>query len=375
MKEPIRVAQRQGRISRQAHVDLPEGHHEREIGRAGFDGSASHMIHAHPPTSWTSFDGPLRPRAYDTRELKDAHALPFAAPLIVQGATTRVRFWRCQQDMPDLVRDGDGDLLLFIHEGRGEFFCDYGHLAFRDGDYLVIPRGTQWRVQVHEAVSALVIEAHGQSLGLPDRGILGQHALFDQALLDVPQLDEAFEAQKSEDSTCVRVKARGGLTTVTYPFNPLDAIGWKGDLAPVRLNWRDLRPVHSAKYHLPPSVHTTFVADQFVVCTFCPRPLETDPQALNLPFFHSNEDVDEVLFYHRGNFTSRDGIGAGVLSFHPAGVPHGPHPKAREAAKRRDRDHTDEVAVMIDTFEPLEPGPDAGQIERVDYADTWAESS
>ncbi len=375
MNEPIRVSAHQGRISRQAHVDLPEGHHEREIGRSGFSGPASHMIHAHPPTSWTSFDGPLRPRAFDTSELKDAHALPFNAPLLLQGAKTRVRFWRCSEDMPDLARDGDGDLLLFIHEGRGELFCDYGHLSFRDGDYLLIPRGTMWQMKIGEAVSALVIEAHGQSLGLPDRGLLGQHAFFDPALLETPRLDDAFEDQKHERATQVRIKARGALTTVTYPFNPLDAIGWKGDLSPVRLNWRDLRPITSARYHLPPSVHTTFVAEQFAVCTFCPRPLETDPHALNLPFFHSNEDVDELLFYHRGNFTSRDGVGAGLLSFHPAGVPHGPHPKAREAAQRRERDHTDEVAVMIDAFEPLEPGPDVAAIEREGYAATWADQA
>ena len=109
---------------------------------------------------------------------------------------------------------------------------------------------------------------------------------------------------------------------MTYPFNPLDAVGWSGDLAVARINVRDLRPLMSHRYHLPPSAHTTFVGPRFVVCTFCPRPLETDPGALKLPFFHNNDDFDEVLFYHSGDFSSRDNIKAGhgdlpSLRLHP----------------------------------------------------------
>ena len=115
----------------------------------------------------------------------------------------------------------------------------------------------------------------------------------------------------------VQVKRRGALSTITYPFNPLDAVGWKGNLAPVRLNWRDIRPVMSHRYHIPPIVHSTFVADRFVVCTFVPRPIESDPGALKVPFFHSNDDFDEVIFYHQGEFFSRDNIQPGMVTFHP----------------------------------------------------------
>src|SRR5205823_9686969 len=143
------------------------------------------------------------------------------------------------------------------------------------------------------------IEATNSHLGLPDRGLLGGHALFDPAMLETPKLDEAFRAQQEAPGEMrVEIKKRGQVSTVTYPYNPLDAVGWHGDLAPVRLNVKAIRPVASHRYHLPPSVHTTFASDRFVVCTFAPRPFETDPGALKVPFFHNNDDYDEVLFYH-----------------------------------------------------------------------------
>jgi homogentisate 1,2-dioxygenase len=127
----------------------------------------------------------------------------------------------------------------------------------------------------------------------------------------------------------------------------------------------------SHRYHLPPSVHTTFLADKFVVCTFVPRPIESDPGALKVPFFHSNDDFDEVIFYHAGNFFSRDNIKPGMITFHPAGFPHGPHPKAFAAGAKSERKETDEVAVMIDTRLPLDATGQAASIEDVAYADSW----
>ena len=150
------------------------------------------------------------------------------------------------------------------------------------------------------------------------------------------------------------VKRRDRLSTVSYPFNPLDAVGWHGDLAPVRLNWRDLRPIVSARYHVPPSAHVNFVAERFAVGTFAPRPIESDPGALKVPFFHDDDDVDEIIFLHRGQFFSRDNFGPGMLSLHPCGFPHGPQPKAFAIGARRARTETDEVAVYIDTFDAVE---------------------
>jgi homogentisate 1,2-dioxygenase len=272
--------------------------------------------------------------------------------------------------MPSLVRDSDGDLLLFIHEGAGEFFCDFGHMSYRDGDYIVLPRGTMWRLEPAARTVSLLIEAVNGAYRLPERGILGPHAIFDPAALDTPKLDAAFKAQRDGEWT-LRVKRRGAITTITYPFNPLDAVGWKGNLTAVKLNWRDIRPVASHRYHIPPSVHSTFVADRFVVCTFVPRPIESDPGALKVPFFHSNDDFDEVIFYHQGEFFSRDNIHPGMVTFHPNGFTHGPHPKAFAAGAKAAKTMTDEVAVMVDARDALEMGSAAEATEDRGYADSW----
>jgi homogentisate 1,2-dioxygenase len=134
---------------------------------------------------------------------------------------------------------------------------------------------------------------------------------------------------------------------------------------------RDIRPVSAHRYHLPPSVHTTFMSDRFVVCTFAPRPFETDPGALKVPFFHNNDDFDEVLFYHAGDFFSRDNIKAGMMTFHPSGFTHGPHPKALKKMFVQDKPMTDEYAVMIDTRDPLDVGKDAEALENADYVNSW----
>ncbi len=362
-----------GLASRQAHADLPEGSYEREIGREGFFGAATHMYHAHPPTGWSAFEGPLRPRAFDTARLDATCSSPWQAPTLLSNEHVALRMWLGSGSMDHLARNGDGDQLIFVHSGEGDLFCDWGHLEFGEGDYLLLPRGAMWRVEARGPFRLLLIEATRGSLGLPDRGLLGEHAIFDPAVLAVPEIDERFRAQQGEGEWRVEVKARGAVSTIRYPWNPLDAVGWKGTLLPVRLNWRDIRPVVSARYHLPPSVHTTFVADRFVVCTFCPRPTETDPGALKLPFYHSNEDYDEVLFYHRGNFISRDQIHPGMVSLHPSGFAHGPHPKAFAAAQKSVGGETDEVAVMLDARDPLDVADPALAIEWTDYVDSWRE--
>jgi homogentisate 1,2-dioxygenase len=361
----------EGNASRQAHADLPAGTYEREIGREGFFGPATHMYHAHMPTAWSSFTGPLRPRAYDTTKFEQHGASPWGAKPLLANAHVKLRSWRATAAMRELVRNGDGDELLFVHEGAGDLYCDFGHLAFRDGDYIVIPRGTMWRLEPHEAVSLLLIEASDNAYRLPDRGMLGEHAFFDPAVLETPAIDHRFMKQQGDGEWKVAVKRRGQISTITYPFNPLDAVGWKGGLAPVKLNWRDIRPIVSHRYHLPPSVHTTFLADRFVVCTFVPRPIESDPGALKVPFFHNNDDYDEVIFYHQGTFFSRDNIKPGMITFHPAGFTHGPHPKAFAAGAKAERKETDEVAVMIDTRDALDPSPEAEAIEDRAYVDSW----
>jgi homogentisate 1,2-dioxygenase len=290
---------------------------------------------------------------------------------VLFNAHCRIRFWRVAGKMDALARNADGDELVFVHQGRGELFCDFGHLSFEAGDYIVIPRGTMWRLECAEPVAALLVEATNASYLLPDKGLLGGHAIFDPALLDAPSVDDAFRAQQDEKPWRVLVKRRGAVSTVTFPYNPLDAVGWHGDLSVNRINVRDIRPVMSHRYHLPPSAHTTFLGNRFVVCTFAPRPFETDPGALKVPFFHNNDDYDEFLFYHAGDFFSRDNIHPGMATLHPGGFTHGPHPKALERMLVQTKPATDEYAVMVDTRDALEIGAAAASVEWPGYVDSW----
>ncbi|MDO6583164.1 homogentisate 1,2-dioxygenase [Photobacterium sp. 2_MG-2023] len=362
----------EGKASRQAHCDLPEGTYERECGKEGFFGPASHMYHSNPPTGWVEWDGPLRPRAIDTTRLEQPGESPWDASLVLFNNQLKLRVWNTTQSMNHLVRNGDGDEVLFIHQGSGQLYCDYGHLTFTEGDYITIPRATSWRIEVDEPVSMLLIEATNGGYQMPDRGLAGQHAVYDPAVLEYARIDDAFLAQQNNNQRWqVRLKARDQMNTITYPYNPLDAQGWKGNLTVFKLNWRDIRPLMSHRYHLPPSAHTTFVANGFVICTFVPRPIESDPGALKVPFYHNNDDYDEVLFYHKGNFFSRDNIEAGMITHHPCGFSHGPHPKALAASQSQPKKETDEVAVMIDTRYPLEVADLPEGVENKDYVYSW----
>ncbi len=372
MKRYIPVSRVEGTASRQAHCDLPAGTFEREMSKEGFFGPAAFFHHRHPPTGWTEFTGPLQPRAFDLTKLPAGEASPWAAHEVLVNAHCRIRYWRLAGNMPRLARNADGDELLFIHAGTGELHCDFGHLSIEAGDYVVLPRGTMWRIEASGALDVLMIEATNSSYQLPEKGLVGNHAIFDPAVLDTPQIDAAFITQQSGDQTWqVEVKRRNAVSLITYPFNPLDAVGWHGELSVVRLNVRDIRPLMSHRYHLPPSAHTTFLANRFVVCTFAPRPFETDPGALKVPFFHNNDDYEEVIFYHAGDFFSRDNIHPGMMTFHPGGFTHGPHPKALTRMFQQTKPATDEYAVMIDTRDALDPGAAAAAVEWTGYVDSW----
>ncbi len=375
MKRYLNFPLVKGEASRQAHADLPEGTYEREMSKEGFFGPAAFFYHRNPPTGWIDFDGPLAPRAFDLTQINAAPNSLWAAPVVLHNKATEIRLWRLAEPMTALDRNGDGDQILFVHRGAGDFFCDFGHLTIGQGDYVVIPRGTMWRIAPTEPMQILAVEATNSSYTLPDKGLLGPHAIFDPAVMDTPDIDDAFRAQQGDTETRVAVKKRGQVSWMTYPYNPLDAVGWHGELSVARLNVRDIRPIMSHRYHVPPSAHTTFLADRFVICTFAPRPFETDPKALKVPFFHNNDDYDEVLFYHDGDFFSRDNIHPGMMTLHPSGFTHGPHPKALTRMFDQPKAMTDEYAVMIDTRDPLEIGEAASAVEWTGYKDSWKAKS
>lgn len=360
-----------GTTTRQAHVDIPEGTVEEEFAREGFSGRCSHLYRTRAPLLWSGIDGDLRPEAFQLAELPGLGSDDYLAGRVafLRNADTTLSMARVVRAMPYDFRNADGDETLFVHGGSGVLETTFGPLRYETGDYLVVPRGTAYRLVPAADTQLLFIETRGE-VSIPDRGLLGHHALFDPGVIRVPE--PAERSRPVENGRWeLKVKRLDRITTITYDHDPMNVVGWKGDLTVWQLNIRDIRPVSSDRYHLPPTAHATFVADNVVIATFLPRPLENgDPGALKVPFYHANTDYDEVLFYHDGDFFSREGIAAGMATFHPQGLPHGPHPKAIDAVRTKTR--TDEKAVMIDTRYPLEPTREALAVSVPDYWSSWS---
>ncbi len=362
----------QGKNTTQGHKGIPQGHFEEEQGRGGFFGPVSHLIKPAPSTRWNLIEGNLKPHLYDLVELKkpsnhwqrmfynnDVGLYMTSIPAKVEGETLRA------------FRNADGDTLYFTHKGEGTILTEYGLLHYNPGQYIMMPKCCTHTVVAKSDTEFLVIESKSSSYREPDRGMVGKNAFYDPAAFGKPSLEELHAFKKAENIDVTQVQAKRGyhMTRFEYDTCIYDTVSWKGDFFPFTLHIKDMMPMLSARVHLPPSAHTTFVANGFVVCTFLPRPLESDPDALKVPFYHQNIDYDEVLFYHEGNFFSRDNLHAGMLSMHPAGFPHGPHPKAVKNAGTKT--HTDEVAVMIDTRQNLEIDSSLDDVELKDYWKSW----
>jgi homogentisate 1,2-dioxygenase len=359
----------QGKPTRQAHKGIPEGQFEEEQGQGGFFGPVSHLIKAKPSTRWVGIEGDLRPRMYDLVKLESSGS----QRLLYNNDLTISSLW-IKPEAPDQLkarRNADGDWLYFCHKGSGTVLTEYGLLNFTPGSYIVMQKCMTHVFVANDPCQFLLIENRTSHFDEPDRGMLGRNAFYDENALGKPDL-EALNAEiksKHLDIREVQIKHTDEMTKITYDSNLFDTIGWKGDLFPYTLHVDDMMPITSHRAHLPPSVHSTFIARGFVVCSFLPRPLEQDADALKVPFYHQNMDYDEVLFYHDGDFFSRDSLHAGMMSFHPAGFPHGPHPKA--AAKSVTKTHTDEYAVMIDSRWPLKRDAFLEKIELLEYWKSW----
>lgn len=355
-----------GLHTKQAHVRIPENHFEEEHGRKGFFGKVSHLYHKRPPVGWTNIEGDLKPKAQPPMFNEKLHKNTFIS--ILENADVVINIGHFTESFKNFYRSADYDELIFIHDGTGRLETSYGHLDYIKGDYIIIPRGTTYKLYLTTETKILKIESNSE-FEQPDRGMLGPNALYDQTALKIPEAALGSEQDKSEYK--IDIKRLGKITTVTYPYNPLCVSGWKGSLYPFKLSIYDFCPIMSHRYHMPPSAHTTFVCKNFVVCSFVERPLEDTAThgVLKVPFYHSNIDYDEVLFYHQGNFFSRDNIDAGALTFHPQGIHHGPHPKAFKNSDSKT--YTDEYAVMIDARHPLLPTEWFTENENKDYWRSW----
>ncbi|MBX3020758.1 MAG: homogentisate 1,2-dioxygenase [Bdellovibrionales bacterium] len=362
----------QGLFTKQAHKAIPDGCYEEEQGLKGFFGPVSHLIKRQPSTRWTKIDGPLRPHMFDPVKLSEKGGE--GAQRLLYNANLNISLLWLQPKPEHRTRgfrNGDGDVLYFCHQGAGEVWSEYGMLKYRQGEYINIPKCLTHSLIPSEPSVFLAIENCTSHYEEPERGLVGRHALYDSAALGRPDL-EAQNARVAETKAEVKeilVKRLDQITRFEYDAHYYDTLGWKGDLYPYTLHTDNIMPLMSHRAHLPPSAHTTFVARDFVVCTFLPRPLETDKDALKVPFYHQNIDYDEVLFYHAGDFFSRDNLHAGMMSLHPMGFPHGPHPKAMKSVANKTE--TNEVAVMIDSRWPLNIDPALESVELKDYWKSW----
>ena len=362
----------QGNHTTQGHKGIPDGHFEEEQGRKGFFGPVSHLIKPEPSTRWTQIEGPLRPHLYDPTLLPQHFG--HWQRMMFNHDVVLYNYWdkKSLTGPSGAFRNADGETLYFCHSGKGEVFTEFGALSFEKGSYILIPKCVTHSFYFEENSNFLVIESRSSMLREPDRGMVGRNAFYDLAAIGKPCLQKLHQ-RKSElafETTVILVKRQDLFTKFTYSKCYFDTIGWKGDFFPFTLHVRDLMPMLSARVHLPPSAHTTFVANNFVVCTFLPRPLETDVDALKVPFYHQNIDYDEVLVYHDGNFFSRDNLHAGMMTLHPAGFPHGPHPKAVKNVGSKT--HTDEIAVMIDTYNMLSVDDELTKTKVLEYWASWS---
>lgn len=379
----------EGRVPPKHHIAFrqADGHlaYEECLTRNGFDGPYTIAYHQHKPHTQLPADvghgwpapvaiapGALAKRHYQTQIMRASPGAPVdtRVPLLFNTDVVIATLFPTEAD-PVYVSNGDGDELLFIFEGAGLLRTMLGDLRFDSGDYVFIPHGLVHRLipEPSHKQHWLSIECLG-GLTLPRqwRNETGQ------LRMDAPYCHRDFRAPTfvgpiDESIRHLVVKRAGRFHGFAYDHPPLDVVGWDGTIYPWAFPILNFQP-RVGLVHLPPTWHGTFATRGALICSFVPRPLDFHPDAVPCPYPHSSVDCDEVLFYCRGNFTSRRGVGPGSISHHPAGVPHGPHPGAYEGSVGQRQ--TDELAVMLDTHLPLEATAAAAGIEDPQYAASFA---
>lgn len=353
---------------RQAHKNIPENCFEEEQGQGGFYGAVSHLIRKQPSTRWTKIEGSLKPRMFDLNPLQKEKE---TWKKLLYNDCLSVHFYKLETAPPSAFRNASGDTLFFCHQGEGLILTEYGLLNYSSGQYILIPKCLTHAFIPKKPSAFFIVESLRGHFRQPDRGLLGRHALYDSSALIPPDLPALKKYLKDQSLEFKQVTVYHGEEVTHFHYDQciFDVVEWKGDLFPFTLDMKDIMPVMSHRVHLPPSVHTTFLTNDFIVCSFLPRPLEQDKDALKVPFYHQNTDYDEVIFYHKGDFFSRDDLRPGMMSFHPAGFPHGPHPKAIKEVENKKS--TNEYAVMLDSQLPLKRTEDTKALEMDSYWKSW----
>jgi homogentisate 1,2-dioxygenase len=273
--------------------------------------------------------------------------------------------------MDYFFRNGEGDEVIFVHEGSGTLETIFGDLPYSPGDYVVVPRGTTYRFRPEGEQRYLVFETPGL-ITIPKRyrnehGQLMEHAPYYHRDIHPPT---ELHTHRDRGNHTLKVRVRDGYQTYVIDYHPFDVIGWDGYVYPWTFSIHDFEPI-TGRIHMPPPSHQTFAGPNFVICSFCPRKLDFDPEAIPIPYHHSNLQSEEMLYYVDGNFSSRKGIELGSVTLHPSGLPHGPQPGLAERSLGMTETH--ELAVMCDTFHPLKLSKLSHELDDGKYMFSWAE--
>jgi homogentisate 1,2-dioxygenase len=379
-----------GEIPHKRHTQFrkPDGglYREEVMGLEGFSGIQSILYHHFLPprvlrvedlgdacTHYSDY-GAIRHRAFATADVPSGGDAVASRRVLLGNADVTLAVSRPTADMTYFYRNAQAYEVWFAHEGSGTLRTQFGNLDFVPGDYIVIPYGTTWQMTLNAGSARFfVIEAPSQ-IEPPKRyrnqyGQLLEHAPYSERDMRPPS---TIDTHTSSGEYEVRVKVRNRLTRHILDHHPHDVVGWDGYLYPWIFSIHDFEPI-TGRVHQPPPVHQTFQGHNFVVCSFVPRLFDYHPQAIPAPYNHSNVNSDEVIYYCDGNFMSRKGINKHDITLHPTGLPHGPQPGATEASIGAVK--TEELAVMVDTFNPLNVAIDALELEKPEYMASWLDGS
>ena len=378
-----------GNVPHKRHTQFrkPDGglYSEQLFSTEGFSNDSSLLYHVHPPTQIIKTEKPvevspkiaeekmLSHRSFEGFKIRPAKDFLESRVPVLVNHDVHIVLAAPQQSMTEyFYKNADADEMIFVHEGNGVLKTIYGELSFSYGDYVVIPRGTIYQIHFNDESNRLFIVESFSPIRFPKKylskyGQLLEHSPYCERDIRAPQNLQTFN---ESGDFIIKTKKKGMLYNIHYGNHPFDVVGWDGCCYPFAFSIHDFEPI-TGRVHQPPPVHQTFEANNFVVCSFCPRLFDYHPHAVPAPYNHSNIDSDEVLYYVDGDFMSRKNVTRGMITLHPAGIPHGPHPGAVE--KSIGAKQTNELAVMVDTFHPLMLTKQALDIENENYVMSWAE--
>ena len=378
-----------GEIPPKRHTQFnnPKGgfYYEQLFGTIGFDGMASTVYHLHRPTQVKSIGKQYsiapkvavsnniqshRLRGFEVAQKKDYLE---SRSVVLTNADCNIVLAAPQTSLTDyFYKNSDADELIFIHRGSGTLRTMFGNLAFKYGDYLVVPRGVIYQIEFQTKDNRLFIVESYSPIYTPKR----YRNWFGQLLEQAPYCERdirrpaMLETHDQVGDFTIKIKKKNEIIEMVYASHPFDVVGYDGYNYPYAFSIHDFEPI-TGRIHQPPPVHQTFETNALVVCSFVPRLYDYHPKAVPAPYNHSNIDSDEVLYYVDGDFMSRNDVKAGHISLHPAGIPHGPHPGAME--RSIGLKDTRELAVMVDTFKPLQLTEEALKISDDGYYQSWLE--